>query len=24
MKRQAGWQVIAAHTASLELDLSKL
>jgi ketosteroid isomerase-like protein len=24
MKRQARWQVIAAHTASLELDLSKL
>ena len=24
MKRQAGWQVIAAHTASLELDFSKL
>jgi ketosteroid isomerase-like protein len=24
MKRQAQWQVIAAHTASLELDLSKL
>ena len=24
MKRQARWQVIAAHTASLELDLSRL
>ena len=24
MKRHAGWQVIAAHTASLDLDLSKL
>jgi ketosteroid isomerase-like protein len=24
MKRQGRWQVIAAHTASLELDLSKL
>ena len=24
MKRQARWQVIAAHTANLELDLSKL
>ena len=24
MKRQARWQIIAAHTASLELDLSRL
>ena len=24
MKRQARWRIIAAHTASLELDLSKL